>query len=129
MKAITLRGTLVAAAVALLAAAVHVGPAAGTATPRVAHPARAEAVVPIKHVVLIYQENHSFDNVLGPLCVQDARCDGAISGTRHDGSIQPLSPADDFVPGVNHSTESQRTAINSGAMNGFDLIKGCEADT
>lgn len=28
---------------------------------------------PIKHIVLFYQENHSFDNVLGPLCASDTR--------------------------------------------------------
>jgi phospholipase C len=32
---------------------------------------------PIQHVVFIIQENHSFDNVLGPWCVQNNRCAGA----------------------------------------------------
>jgi phospholipase C len=31
---------------------------------------------PIEHVVVIFQENHSFDNVLGILCIQLARCMG-----------------------------------------------------
>ena len=32
---------------------------------------------PIRHVVIVYQENHSFDNVLGQLCVYKLPCDGA----------------------------------------------------
>src|SRR5205814_9548879 len=37
---------------------------------------------PIQHVVIIYQENHSFDNVLGAFCLEPpVRCDGASMGT------------------------------------------------
>jgi phospholipase C len=89
-------------------------------------PVRA-ATSPIQHVVIIYQENHSFDNVLGYLCVEDNRCDGVTSGKRHDGSTISLSHATDVVPGVAHNTSAQNTAINRGAMNGFDLIAGCKA--
>lgn len=36
---------------------------------------------PIKHVVVIYQENHSYDEVLGALCQQRTNpCDG-FTGT------------------------------------------------
>ena len=34
-----------------------------------AEPAGAITGVPINHVIIVYQENHSFDNVLGALCV------------------------------------------------------------
>ena len=34
---------------------------------------------PIKHVVILYQENHSFDNVLGAWCAQTGRCAGLPS--------------------------------------------------
>ena len=40
-------------------------------------PARAEAPWPIKHVVILFQENHSFNDLLGKLCVDDGnRCAG-----------------------------------------------------
>src|SRR4051794_37946015 len=32
----------------------------------------------IKHVIVIYQENRSFDEVLGAYCVQHKRCNGSI---------------------------------------------------
>ena len=80
---------------------------------------------PIKHVVIMYQENHTFDNVLGPLCVADNRCDGAINATLSTGSTYALTQATDVIPNVSHSTKSQQKAINGGKMDQFDLIVGC----
>jgi hypothetical protein len=87
----------------------------------------ASAPTPIKHVVVIFQENHSFDNVLGPLCVNvlHGRCDGATMGFLHDGTPQPLNPATDLVPQVDHSVAAQLNAIK----NGFETINGCQAPT
>ena len=54
----------------------------------------------IEHVVVILKENHSFDNVLGPLCIQDRRrkCNAASSGKNEKGEKIPLSrPADKVV--------------------------------
>ena len=84
---------------------------------------------PIQHVVVIYQENHSFDNVLGAFCEQTTppRCDGATSGVTSDGATVPLGEASDVVPSVDHGVPAQTTAINNGAMNGFDKIWGCSA--
>jgi phospholipase C len=80
---------------------------------------------PIRHVVILYQENHSFDETLGALCVQDIRCDGAISGTASDGTPIPLTGASDVVPNVDHSVGSQTVAIDGGRMDGFSRINGC----
>src|SRR5205823_8759110 len=48
--------------------------------------ARRAAASPIQHVVIIFQENHSFDDVLGKFCAtatgRDA-CDGATTGKLH----------------------------------------------
>ena len=56
------------------------------ATAQVRAPLRARAsLTPIEHVVVLYQENHSFDNVLGLFCIQNARCDGAATGQISDG--------------------------------------------
>lgn len=84
---------------------------------------------PIQHVVILFQENHSFDNVLGALCVQDARCDGTSVGYLHDGTAFSLTQAADLVPNVLHSPNAQRLAVAGGQMNGFDLIKDCGATT
>src|SRR6478672_8757706 len=65
---------------------------------------------PIAHVVIVYQENHSFDNVFGKLCVQDARCNGATSGVLPDGSSIALSQATDLIPPAAHYGHDQITA-------------------
>jgi phospholipase C len=79
----------------------------------------------ITHVVILYQENDSFDEILGGLCIRDERCDGASSGRVSTGQVIPLRTAPDIVPGINHSILSQTTAIDGGLMDRFDLIKGC----
>ncbi|HEY2936845.1 MAG TPA: alkaline phosphatase family protein, partial [Gaiellaceae bacterium] len=83
------------------------------------------AVQPIEHVVIIFQENHSFDDVLGGICVQDSRCDGASTGKISTGQVIPLHAAPDIVPGVRHSIAAQTTAMHGGLMDNFDLIPGC----
>src|ERR1035441_8210901 len=80
---------------------------------------------PIQHVVYILQENHSFDNVLGVLCVQTARCDGATSGHLSNGTTIPLATATDAIPNVAHLGADQVKAVNHGAMNGFSNLSGC----
>jgi phospholipase C len=77
-------------------------------------------------VVIIYQENHSFDDVLGGICVRDhLACDGTTTGVLHDGTRIPLSVEPDIVPQVDHTTAAQDRSINHGAMNGFDLTRAC----
>jgi Tol biopolymer transport system component len=66
---------------------------------------------PIRHIVVVFQENHSFDNVLGVLCVDDSRCDGATSGELHDGTVIPLRRASDLVPDVRHSPGPRRLRL------------------
>jgi phospholipase C len=77
---------------------------------------------PIEHIIFLVQENHSFDNVLGHLCVEDSRCEGHITGELSDGSIINLPPADDMVPKSPHSYDSHVIAMNGGQMNGYDLL-------
>ncbi len=85
---------------------------------------------PIQHVVVIYQENHSFDNVLGAFCQATVppRCDGATTGTLPDGTTIPLAQATDRIPVVDHTTAGQTTAIDGGKMDGFGLISDCTVD-
>src|SRR5436190_17521817 len=96
------------------------------ASPGTSRPAFA---TPIQHVVVIFQENHSFDNVLGQLCASDKRCNGVTRGVLPNGTRIPLKRAADLVPDVGHSGGAQTTAINGGAMNGFAHLRGCEATT
>jgi phospholipase C len=79
----------------------------------------------IEHVVVLYQENHSFDDVLGVLCVKLARCDGTRTGKLPDGSTVSLKREPDIVPGINHDVASQTLAIDGGKMDGFASIGGC----
>ena len=90
---------------------------------------------PIRHVIIIYQENHSFDEVLGELCAEitsgaitgHAPCDGATSGTLSSGQMIPLASAPDIVPKVKHTVSKQTLAIDGGKMDAFDLLTGCDA--
>jgi phospholipase C len=84
---------------------------------------------PIRHVVILLQENHSFDNVLSRLCIEDHRdCNTATRGTRADGAQVAITRASDLVPGVAHEQRAQLAAIDHGAMDGWNTIPGCEFD-
>lgn len=93
----------------------------------------AQPTSPIEHIVIIYQENQTFDSVLGALCTQLASgqltghhpCDGASTGQTSTGTTILLATAPDLIPNVTHTIDAQRTAINGGLMNGFDRVNGC----
>jgi phospholipase C len=112
----------------LLALFVIVGstPLAFPVTP--AGPVGSTTASPIAHVVVLIQENHSFDNVLGLLCLQLGRCEGPMTladgtpvGLTSTGMI-PLPKAKNIVPTAPHSVQAQTTAIDGGKMDGFDLM-------
>jgi phospholipase C len=109
-----------------LASAASRGPAVTAA--RATDPLRA---TPVKHVVVLYMENHSFDSLLGFWCdSHPQRCpNGGMpsSVTLSDGAVVTPHASPDVVPNVNHETVDQVHAINGGAMNGWQLIKGCQA--
>src|SRR5438132_8673045 len=95
---------------------------------------------PIRHVVIIDQENHSFDNMLGFLCVDVAagrivrpgyasQCDGTTAATLPDGSSYAMTQSSDFGSNLDHSVAGQRRAIHGGSMDGFARNKGCDASS
>jgi len=88
---------------------------------------------PIKHVVVLYLENHSFDNLLGYWCDrQPGRCpDGGMPSlvTLSDGTVVTPSVMPDIVPNVSHTVASQQLAIDGGKMDGWQNVKGCGAKT
>src|SRR5437588_8413855 len=112
-----------AAALALVAGGTAVGAASG-ASPLAA--ARAAAATPIKHVVVIYLENHSFDNILGYWCNDNpGRCpDGGMPASvgLSDGTTVTPSVTPDKIPQIDHSVASQVAAMDGGKMDGWQNI-------
>jgi phospholipase C len=76
---------------------------------------------PIKHVVFLIKENHSFDNLFG-------RFPGAAGTTTarlFSGRIIHLGTTPDRTRfDIGHTGDSAALAINGGRMNGFDLLIG-----
>jgi len=90
---------------------------------------------PIRHVVVIYLENHSFDNLLGYWCdSHPGRCpDGGMPPSVRLSNGATVTPGTDpdMVPNVNHSVAAQVAAIDGGRMDGWQNIPGgtCAAAT
>lgn len=107
--------------------ALAFGPGGLASAMAATQPPRVSAGGPIKHIVVIDQENHSFDNVFGYLCVKTARCDGALSGLLPDGTTIALKRATDLVPNLGHAPRDQLAAIDGGKMDGFANVSLCGA--
>jgi phospholipase C len=85
---------------------------------------------PIQHIVVIYQENHSFDEVLGNWCASFSppRCNGFTGAVRlADGKVVTMQPSPDVVPNVDHSVNAQVAAMDGGKMDGWDRVGGCSS--
>jgi phospholipase C len=92
---------------------------------------------PVRHVVEIDLENHSFDNVLGYWCdANPGRCpDGGMPSAVHlsDGSVVTPSISPDTIPSVDHSVAAQLAGMNIQGgipqMNGWQKVGACSAST
>jgi phospholipase C len=86
---------------------------------------------PIRHVVVIFLENQTFDSALGFWCRQrPGRCPGGgmpSSVTLSNGVVVTPHQLPGTVPQVDHTVAAQKAAINGGKMNGWQNIKGCGA--
>jgi phospholipase C len=86
---------------------------------------------PVQHVVVLYLENHSFDNLLGYWCNDNpGRCpDGGMpsSVTLSNGQVVTPDVMPDKVPKVDHAVKAQQKAIDGGKMDGWQKISGCSA--
>jgi phospholipase C len=84
---------------------------------------------PIRHIVVLYLENHSFDSVLGFWCDDHpARCPQGGMPRRvrlSDGKVVRPGVTPDVVPVLDHSVGGQRAAIDHGRMDGWQKIAGC----
>jgi phospholipase C len=102
----------------------------GRGAPR---PVPTRRVSPIRHVVVIYLENHSFDNVLGYWCKDNpGRCpDGGMpsSVTLSDGAVVTPGTTPPIVPGIAHTVKTQQAALDVRhgvpQMNGWQDVGGC----
>src|SRR5215469_7780986 len=107
-----LTGLSAVAAVCGLAAAGSQGNAASTS--------------PVRHIVVIYLENHSFDNVLGFWCgAHPGRCpDGGMPASVRLSSGAAVTPyvMPDTVPNINHTVASQLAAMH--IVSGVPLMDG-----
>jgi phospholipase C len=84
---------------------------------------------PIKHIVVLYLENHSFDNVLGFWCDDHpGRCPQGGMPARvrlSNGKVVTPGVTPDVVPGLDHSVGGQEAAIDHGRMDGWWATGGC----
>jgi phospholipase C len=123
----------VLATAAAAVVAVVVVASLGTPPPRAA---ASTTTSPIKHVVIVVQENQSFDHVLGKFCADvadgaiarrgyDMTCDGADTGVTATGATVPLVSATDYVPTSSHDPTQQVADIDGGKMNGFSTDPPC----
>jgi Phosphoesterase family len=81
----------------------------------------------IKHVVVFYQENHSFDETLGRFCQEHhGRCDG-FTGSVHlkGGKVVAMQPSPDVVPSAPHDVRAQKIDMDGGAMDGWAVLRAC----
>ena len=93
--------------------------------------ATAQSVPRIQHVVVIYLENHSFDNVLGYWCdANRRRCpDGGMPSSVRlsNGAVVTPSVTPDLIPAISHTVASQSAAMNvtrgKPLMNGWQNIQ------
>jgi phospholipase C len=101
----------------------------------VKRPQATAAVQPIRHVIVIFQENQSFDDVLGAYCAAVANetihrnglnrgCNGVTRATTMSGQ-PPLTTMPDIVPEVDHSVGGQIRVIDKGAMDRWLTLTGC----
>ncbi|HEU5480269.1 MAG TPA: alkaline phosphatase family protein, partial [Candidatus Tumulicola sp.] len=91
------------------------GPQAGVVPAHTAQ--RGAASSPIEHVVIIVQENRSFDNLFATF----PGANGATQGKMHNGNVIPLK--EKGLPGidVNHDSRAYNGDYDGGKMDGFDL--------
>src|SRR5512141_344653 len=75
---------------------------------------------PIKYVVVIVKENHSFDNYFTGF----PGAESSTKATLHDGTVITRAKAPDgpLAGDISHSHASAVTDYAKGKMNGFDLI-------
>jgi phospholipase C len=88
------------------------------AAPPVAAKAPAKSKTPITHIVIMVQENRSFDDFFA----RYPGADGATSGKMSTGKTILLTQSDIYGYDVNHDYTDFLTAYDHGKMDGFDKL-------
>ena len=86
---------------------------------RAAAPGAQFAAAQIQHVVIVVQENRSFDDLFATF----PGADGATSGKMHSGEIVPLKEVGLAALDINHTYPTYLQDYDNGQMDGFDLSK------
>jgi phospholipase C len=87
--------------------------------PQILPAAPVAASRPLQHVVIVIQENRSFDNFFATF----PGADGTTHGTLHTGKVVPLTKhALLFKNDLTHTYHTYRVAYDNGKMDGFDLV-------
>ena len=94
----------------------------------------AQASNPIQHIVVILQENHSFDNYFGTYPgangIPSNVCMPYNPGNSKSGCVKPFLTTDPITAhDLPHGFESTVTAIDNGSMNGFMLAENEDPNT
>ncbi len=77
------------------------------------------AVAQIQHIVVMVQENRSFDDLFATF----PGAEGATSGKMHTGQIVPLKEVGLAALDINHTYPTYLQDYDNGQMDGFDLSK------
>ena len=82
-------------------------------------PELAPTTTPLKHVIIVIQENRSFDNLFGNF----PGANGAKTGLLHDGKVVPLRFNDltDLDKDPDHEHANFEIDYDNGKMDGFDI--------
>jgi phospholipase C len=106
---------------ALAALAVSAGRGGAEGAPAYTHAPGPATRYPIKHIVIIDKENHSFDNMFGLF----PNADGADAARLSTGRIVRLGRTpDNTLLDIGHAGDAAVLAVNNGKMDRFDLLPG-----
>ncbi len=115
LRALIVSAALIAAGAGLLGAQAEARPAADMpAVPQVAAPHTAE-LGPIKHIVVIVKENHSFDNLFGQLSGAAGSRRAKVGNKTITMGVTP----DSLDRDIQHTGSNSTNAVNHGKMDGF----------
>ncbi len=106
--------------IATLAAAACDSPDSTAPPPDAGPDADAGIASPIRYVVVLVKENHTFDSLFGAY----PGVDGASAARLSDGGTRPLTPMPQGTLDGNpaHEHPAAVTSYDHGAMDGFDLV-------
>jgi phospholipase C len=97
--------------------------AAAAVPAQAASPEKTTTKTPIKHFVVLMQENHSYDNYFGTYKKGDGipadACQARSLKNPKEGCIKPFRIANRVVEDLNHSSRVALRQLNHGKMNGF----------